>query len=236
MPDIFSEVDEEVRRERMLKIWKRFGPFLVAAVVTFIAGMGGKIYWDQWRERLRIGESDRYQQALVLLTQGNSAPAKAILEDLGANSKFGYRLLARLQIASNLAREGQRAAALGAFDALAADTDLERRYREYAALMAASLAIDEGELDAALARLQPLMAEEAPWKFSARELYGTALYFKGDFDGAEKAFTALLGDTQAPPDLQGRAQEMLLVLETAPRGAKPLAEGGEAVADHADGE
>jgi hypothetical protein len=236
VPDIFSEVDEEVRRDRMLKLWKRFGPILIGAVVLFIAGMAGKIYWDQWREGLRIAESDRYQRAVALMTQGDADAGAPILEDLGKNSKFGYKLLARLQLAAELARAGKRDEALAAYDAIAGEGGAERRYRDYAALMAASLTIDQGDFDGAAARLQPLMAEGAPWAFSAKELYGTALYLKGDIGGAEGVFSELLADPKTPADMQGRAKEMLLVLEAAAGAAKPLAGDSEAVADHADGE
>jgi len=232
VPDIFSEVDEEVRRERMATLWKRFGPVLIGAVVLFIAGMGGKIYWDKWREGERIAESDRYQQALALLEQGDAPAARGILEDLGADSQYGYRLLSRLQLAASLAREGKRGEAIAAFDAISAETDFEPRYRDYAVLMAASLVIDEGNLAEAEERLKPLQSPESPWYFSGRELQGTILQQEQKYDLAEDVFAEILNAEKAPPDMKARAQEMLLVIEA----AKPLAGDGENVADQADGE
>lgn len=227
MPDIFSEVDEEVRRERLTRLWKRFGPWLIASVVLFIAGVAGKLSWNHWREEQRRAESDRYQSALVQLNQGETATALVTLQDLAEDSDFGYGMLARLQIASALAREGKRKDALKAFDRLAADDSVERHYRDYAALMAASLTIDEQAFDDALARLQPLMSAGATWEFSARELYGTALYLKGDYRSAEKIFSDLLEGETTPPDLASRAKEMLMVLET----EEPLAGVQPIVAD-----
>lgn len=214
MPDIFSEVDEEVRRERLTRLWRRFGPWLIAALVLFIAGVAGKLYWDHWREGQRRAESDRYQSALRQLNQGETDAALVTLKDLAEDSNFGYGMLARLQIASSLAREGKRQDALRVFDELAADDSINQRYRDYAALMAATLTIDEQAFDDALARLQPLMNAGAPWEFSARELYGTTLYLKGDYQSATKIFSDLLQGENTPPDMASRAKEMLMVLET----------------------
>ena len=43
MTDIFREVEEDVRRERVEKLWKAYGNYLIAALVLLFAGMA--IYW-----------------------------------------------------------------------------------------------------------------------------------------------------------------------------------------------
>ncbi len=37
MSDIFTEVDEEVRREQLKKLWERYGNYAVAAAVLGLA-------------------------------------------------------------------------------------------------------------------------------------------------------------------------------------------------------
>ena len=41
MADIFNEVDEAVRRERLEKIWQRYGTWIVAGAVLIVAAVGG---------------------------------------------------------------------------------------------------------------------------------------------------------------------------------------------------
>ena len=41
MSDIFQEVDEEVRRERLEQLWKRYGIYIIAAVLLVLACVGG---------------------------------------------------------------------------------------------------------------------------------------------------------------------------------------------------
>ena len=41
MSDIFQEVDEEVRREQLKKLWDRYGNYVVAALVLVVAAVRG---------------------------------------------------------------------------------------------------------------------------------------------------------------------------------------------------
>src|SRR6202044_2660334 len=38
--DIFNEVDEEVRREQLKKLWERYGNYLIAVCVLVVVGVG----------------------------------------------------------------------------------------------------------------------------------------------------------------------------------------------------
>ena len=43
--DLFREVDEEVRQDRYIKIWKRYGIYVSALVVTIILITVGVVVW-----------------------------------------------------------------------------------------------------------------------------------------------------------------------------------------------
>ena len=40
LTDIFHEVDEEVRRERLQKLWERYSIYIIALAVLIVAGVG----------------------------------------------------------------------------------------------------------------------------------------------------------------------------------------------------
>jgi hypothetical protein len=44
MSDIFQEVEEDVRRERYEKLWKKYGNYIIALAVLIVAGVAA---W-QW--------------------------------------------------------------------------------------------------------------------------------------------------------------------------------------------
>jgi hypothetical protein len=61
-------------------------------------------------------------------------------------------------------------------------------------------------------RLKGLLAEDSPWRFSARELLGLSAYQHKDMRAAEEQFSALLSDQKTPPNLRERANMMLALI------------------------
>src|SRR5262245_45262424 len=40
------EVDEELRREQLLKLWEKYGTYVVAAIALIVVGVGGIKYYQ----------------------------------------------------------------------------------------------------------------------------------------------------------------------------------------------
>jgi hypothetical protein len=238
--DVFSEVDEDLRREKLKQLAKKFGPYVIGGIVLFIGAMGGRVYWNDYVKAQRIAESEQYQQAMNQLAAGNSDAAVAGFEALIGEAKYGYDLLARLQVASRFAAEGRAEEALAAYDAIAADGNLKGRFRDFASLMAAAILLDQNAGGEVYDRLLPLAEEGGAWQYSAREMLGLAYFREGNWRQAEDTFVALTIDNRVPPDLRNRAQEFMEMIENAKpvedlfdveRGNDPLADGEENVAD-----
>ena len=240
MVDVFSEVDEDLRHEKLKQLGKKFGPFVIGGIVLFIGAMGGRVYWNDYVADQRIAESEQYQQAMTALAAGDSDAAVAGFEALIAKAKYGYDLLARLQVASSYAAEGRAEEALAAYDAIAADGGLEDHFRDFAGIMAAGILLDQNAGQEVYDRLLPLAEEGGAWQYSAREMLGLAYFREGSWQQAEDIFVALTLDNRAPPDLSDRAQEFLEMIENAKpaedlfdvEGSNdPLADGEENMAD-----
>ena len=45
MSEIFREIDEELRRDQLLKVWRLYGRYIIAAVVVALAIAGGIVAW-----------------------------------------------------------------------------------------------------------------------------------------------------------------------------------------------
>ncbi|MBX6324392.1 MAG: hypothetical protein IRY94_21475, partial [Rhodospirillaceae bacterium] len=61
MADIFREVDEELRRENLVKLWKRYGSYILAAALLIVVGSGGYVVWQRQMEARRLEQSRTYQ-------------------------------------------------------------------------------------------------------------------------------------------------------------------------------
>ncbi|MGA7040123.1 MAG: tetratricopeptide repeat protein, partial [Pseudolabrys sp.] len=48
MADIFHEVDEEVRREQLKKLWDRYSLYLIAAAILIVAAIAAWRGYEYW--------------------------------------------------------------------------------------------------------------------------------------------------------------------------------------------
>ena len=213
MVDVFSEVDDDLRREKLTRLWKKIGPFVIGGAVVVVASMGGRVYWQDYVAKQKIQESQQYQAALSSLEAGNDTEAEAALENLITNSKYGYGLLASLQSASNMAKTGDTEGALAAYDAISADAGLTQKFRDYGALMSVLILIDQGGREEAYDRLVPLVRQGSDWYYSANETLALMYFTDERFEDAEGIFLLLRADPGTPPDLKNRAAEFMAMVQ-----------------------
>jgi hypothetical protein len=206
LTDVFREVDEEVRREQLLKLWRRYSKYVIAAIALVLAVAAGLYGWRQWQEQRRIDRANAYLSAAAM-------PAAEAVEAYDAmGNGDGYGILARLREASLLAELGRKVEAVAAFEAIAADAAVPRTYRDLALILFAQHAlgqVDSGEL---IRRLEPLTATENPWRFSAMELTALAELQTGNSGQARTLFLALADDPAAPAGVRARAAEILATI------------------------
>lgn len=209
MADIFQEVDEDIRRDRFADLWKKYGAFLIAACVAVVVGTGGWVAYREWRESQRAELAERYRAAAELAQKNQPAEAAGAFAAIAEDAPGGYRVLARLRAAAAYAEAGDRTAAFSAYDALVADSGIDKVYRDLARLHAAMLLADEAPAAEIERRLEPLLTADNPWRNSARELKGLAALREGRTSDARQAFQAVVDDAAAPGAVRGRAQQML---------------------------
>jgi len=204
--DLLRQVEEELRRERLEKIWKQYGTYILAAAALIVVGVGGYKLWESRRIAAAQDAGVRYEDALALINEKKDGSAEKEFERLASDGVGGYRALAQLQLAGLLAKEGKKAEALAAYDALAASSNADSFLRGFASLQAAGLRIGEADFTDIENRLTPLMADGSPWRYSARELLGVAAYKAGKTAEARMILTPLFVDQQTPQTISERAQ------------------------------
>jgi hypothetical protein len=203
--DIFHEVDEEVRREQLKKLWERYGNYVIAACVLVIVGVGA---WrgDEWWEGEKAAESGAaFEQAVQLADSGKPQEAEAAFAKLASNGTAGYRVLSRLREAGELSRNDPKAA-VKAYDEIAADRSAGQVVQDIAALRAGFLLVDTDSYADMRNRLEPLTAADRPFRYSARELLALSAWKQGDMSAARKWTDLIVADPQTPAGARSRAE------------------------------
>jgi hypothetical protein len=220
------EIDEELRREQLLKLWEQYGTYFIAAAVLIIAGIGGFKYYEHRRIQAAEAAGARFTAAARETAQDKKAEAQKALEEVASRAPSGYAVLARLRLAAADREAGKTAQAAAAFEAIAKESGLDPLLADYAQLQAAMLRLDSASWTEMQNRLNDLAAESNPWRFSARELLGLAAQKAGKTDEARTQFQRLLSDRNTPPSIGGRARVMLAMLTEAElASATPAAAG-----------
>lgn len=212
MGDIFQEIDEEVRRDRLHKVWKDYGGYIIAGVVAIVLGVTASVGWREYSKQRQEADSDRFVEAAALATSGNPAEAAAAFQALSDEAGDGYALFARFRTADALKDSGDIDGAVQVFEEIAADSGVDGLYRDLATLLAIMHTVDGGEPEAMRARLTPLLAADGVWRHSARELSGALALRTGDRELAKTEFQRLADDLLAPPGARARATEILQIL------------------------
>jgi hypothetical protein len=209
MTDIFSEIDDELQRERLARFWRRFGPLVVLAAIFVVLGVAGWRFYE-WRSMQKASEFGlQFESALKIAgEEGKSAQAEKAFADIASSATAGYATLARFRAASEESAV-DKAKAVQAFDALAADAKVDPELRDLAKLRAAMLVLDTGTPEEVSKRMEPLAKSASVWRNSARELLALAAWKAGNVEETQRWASELVGDAGVQADLRTRGQMLL---------------------------
>ena len=205
MADIFQEVDEEVRREQLKKLWQRYGNYAIAACVLLVVGVAAWRGYEWWETKRATEAGAAFEQAATLAEAGKHQEAEAAFAKLATDGSAGYRVLARLRESGELA-ETDRNAAIKAYEEIAADKGAGRVIQDLATVRAGFLSVDTASYGDMRARLEPLTAPERAFRHSARELLALSAWKAGDMSAARQWSEMIIADPQTPAGARSRAE------------------------------
>lgn len=217
MADIFHEVDEEVRRERLQKLWDRYGIYVIALAVLVVAAVAAWRGYEWWQAKKASTAGAAFETALRLSEEGKHAEAEAVLAKIAAEAPAGYRVLARLRAAAELA-EVKPDDAVKAYDELAADNSLGAALRDLAAVRAGMLMVDSAQLAEMQRRLVPVSEPGRTFRHTARELLALSAWRNHDLTAARRYIDMIATDAESPPGSRSRADILSALITAGSRG------------------
>lgn len=221
MADIFNEVDEEVRRERLKQLWDRYGIFVIALAVLIVIGIGGWRGYEWWQAKKAAAAGAQFEQAVSLSEKGKQKEAEAAFEKIAKEAPSGYQTLARFRAAAGLVKSNPAEAAK-AYDKLSTDPAIGPTLQDLATVRAGLLQVDTVSFGDLERKLAPVTAAGRPFRATARELLALSAWGHHDYKQARHYIDLLMGDPETSPAMRGRVQILAaLIASTAKPTEKP---------------
>ena len=211
MSELFDEVDEEVRREQLKKLWDKYSLYFIALMVLIVAAVGG---WRgyQYLEAKKAAEAGAiFDKAVELSEQGKHAEAETAFADLAAKAPSGYRTLSWLRAAAEASARDPKAAAK-MYDDIAADRSIGSEWQDLAKIRAAGLLVDSASYADMQQRLESSADPKSTFRHTARELLALSAWRNNDMTAARKWLDAIAEDGETPPSLRSRAEALQALL------------------------
>jgi hypothetical protein len=222
--DLFEEVEENLRRDQLQTLWKKYGGLAIGAVAALVLGVGGYSLYRTWNESQSQKAAEEFTELQKLATT-DAAAAEPRLAAFAKSGHGGYKALAQMERAAVLQAQGDLPGAVRAFETAATLAE-DPALKQSATLRAAYIAAESEPLPALEARLKPLVDGGGAFGYLARELIGVEAYEAGQTERARTEFTYLDAAFDAPQGVRERAQRFLAVLGPAgeAQAAPPAAE------------
>lgn len=212
MTDIFSEIDDELRKEQARRLWQRYGKLIIGGAVVIVlsvAAWRGYVYWQDTNAQ---AQGDAYFAAERLANLEDAAASRAAFEEFLKTAQGGYPMLARFRVAALDAKAGEYDKAIATYDAVASDPSVPTVFQDLARMRAAYIAVDHLDRAAVESRILGLATPGATWRHTARELLALAAYKADDLETARKRLTELTSDAAVPQAVRQRGELFLSVI------------------------
>jgi hypothetical protein len=209
--ELFDEVDEDVRRDQLKQLWDRYSVFVVAGALLVIAAVGG---WRgyQYLEAKKAAEAGAaFDQAADLAEQNKHAEAEAAFSKLALEAPSGYRTLARLRAAAEVAKRDPQAA-VKLYDEIAADRSVNVPEQDLARVRAAGLLLESTSYDNMVQRLDGSTAPGGTYRHSARELLALSAWRSNNVVETRRWLDLIANDGETPASLRTRAEALQALL------------------------
>ena len=214
VPDIFDEVNEELRADQARSLLRRYGALMVAAMVATLVVVGVTTWWQERQQAAADAVAMKFiadQKAAAVRT-----PPKDLAQrfaDMAATGPRGYRVLATLQLATLDWDAGRHAKAIAGWHDVAADTSLPEVLRNLATITSVQHQVDTGDAAALKAQLLSIVDSSSAFRPLAIQTDALLDIRLGRTKEAEELMQSLVKDPSTPQTLRVMTQSLLTTMD-----------------------
>ena len=221
-----EEVSEEVRRDRMFDLFRRFGWIAVAAVLLLVGGAA----WNEWSRSKQQTQAEALGDAVVAALQLEDAAQRAVaLQDIQSQTADGQAMV-QLLSAAELAADNRASDALMQLAAIRDNDEVQSIYRQIAAFKFLVIPNSGSSVEDRLSGLEALISSGSALRVLAEEQLALLDIDLGNEADAVARLQRLLEDSEITPGLRRRVTQLITSLGATP-GEAPIETPGETPID-----
>ena len=202
------EVDENLRRDQLRDLGKKYAGWLIGALVLFLAVVGGWLYWQDRQRAAAAEDSEKLQEIFADIASNKMTTVPSRLDTLATDGGDVVRASALFARAAVAIEQNDRKTALAKYQEIAADDDLPQPCRDLGLIRATYLEFDSIKPEEVIKRMEPLAKVGQPWFGSAGEITAMAYLKQGKKTEAGRLFAAMAGDNQVPESIRSRTAQI----------------------------
>ena len=206
--DIIREINEDVKKERLKAIWKKYGKIL--SNIVFIVLLCAFIYigWSKYTRHKQEKENFRFNEAVKFIEKKEYEAAENELKTLLNSSFKGVKILAHFKLAELYKIQENDKKAIEVLDNIIKDSHTETSFKQLATIYKTLSEFDTIEPKNILDTLAPLRQEEHPLRFIAYELSALAAEKQKDLVSMNEFIDILIKDEKTPEAIKKRVEQM----------------------------
>ncbi len=206
-----DEVTEEVRRDRLFALMRKYGWIAILAIVLLVGGAA----WNEWRKAQARAAAEALGDSILaaLETADPAARAKALA---AIDATGDTRAVVALLAAEAQAGAGEREAAGAALQAIADDAQISPLYRDMARLRIVMLAGAQMSEEERRGVLEALVRPGSPFRLLGEEQLAALDIEAGRRAEAIERLRAIYNDSEAGPEMRQRVGQLIIALGGTP--------------------
>ena len=203
-----EEVSEEVRRDKLFALMRKYGWIGIAVVLLIVGGAA----YNEWRKATEMATAQQLGDSLLQALEKDDTTARstalAKVDAVGTDSQA----LVNMLLANEQQVAGDTSSALTTLTALSNDTSLPKAYRDLAVLKLVLLAGRDMAADERRAKLDGLAVAGGAFRLLAEEQLAMLDIDEGNTEAAISRLQDIIDDVETTAGLQGRASQLIVVL------------------------
>ena len=205
-----DEVNEEVRRDRMFNLFRRYGWIAVAAVLLLVGGAA----WNEWRASQEQAQAEAMGDEIVAALNLETASARAAaLQEIEVTQASA---IVQLLSAAQLASDDRGDEAVAQLTAVHSNEALPLIYRQIAEFKSLVIADAGQSVETRRNGFEGLISSGSALRVLSEEQLALLDIGANDVGGALVRLQRLLEDSEITPGVRRRVTQLITAL-----GAKP---------------